>query len=412
MTGTKKVAVLGSGLMGSCIAVDLLQSNEVSNVTVVDTSEERLKMVQLRASKQPAVPGYSARTDNKDKLETKVFDIVKNEEEFKRFLTGFDLGVGALPHGIAEYAVLSALDSKIDFVDLIYSWRYQDGSAIDSKAKRAGITIIPACGLAPGLTNILAKYGADQMEEVDRVKILVGGIPEVPKPPLNYRIVFAIESVLEEYVRDALIVRDGRRITLPALSEVEELSFADLPDQKFEAFMTDGLSTLPETLKKARSMEEKTIRWKGHAEQIALLFDLGLFSERPINLKRSSSGRVSPRALLATLLEKKLAMHQGDRDMTLLRVDVQGRKRRGDKATRVHEFEMVDRFDNSTQTTSMARTTGYPCSVVAQMILEGKITETGFLPPELAIRDERFDEYLSRLELKGLSIKQKEFLAD
>jgi lysine 6-dehydrogenase len=410
--GGKKVAVLGSGLMGSSVAIDLLSSNEVTKVTVLDSSEERLKLLQQRASRISSGSSFASRSDAKEKLETKELDIVKNEEEFKSFLAGYDLGVGALPHGIAEFAVLSALDAKIDFVDLIYSWRYQDGSAIDAKAKRAGITIIPACGLAPGLTNILAKYGADQMEEVDRIKILVGGIPESPKPPLNYRIVFAIESVLEEYVRDALIVRDGKRITLPALAEVEELTFAELPDQKFEAFITDGLSTLPETVKKARSMEEKTIRWKGHAEQIALLFDLGLFSERPINLRRGSSGRVAPRGLLATLLEKKLAMHQGDRDMTLLRVDVQGRKRRGDKATRVHEFEMVDRFDNATQTTSMARTTAYPCSVVAQMILEGKITETGFLPPELAIRDERFDEYLSRLELKGLSIKQKEFLAD
>jgi lysine 6-dehydrogenase len=410
MAGGKNVAVLGSGLMGSSIALDLLHSNEVSGVCVLDSSEERLKLLESRASKQPSA--YGGRSQSKEKLKTKIFDIVKNEDQFKQFLADFDLGIGALPHGIAEYAVLSALDAKIDFVDLIYSWRYQDGSTIDAKAKKAGVTIVPACGLAPGLTNILAKYGADQMEEVDRIKILVGGIPDVPKPPLNYRIVFAIESVLEEYVRDALIVRDGRRITIPALSEVEELTFSDLGDQKFEAFITDGLSTLPETVKKAKSMEEKTIRWKGHAEQIALLFDLGLFSERPINLRRGSAGRVAPRAVLATLLEKKLAMHQGDRDMTLLRVDVQGRKRRGDKATRVHEFEMIDRFDNATQTTSMARTTAYPCSVVAQMILEGKITETGFLPPELAIRDEKFDEYISRLELKGLSIKQKEFLAD
>jgi lysine 6-dehydrogenase len=409
--GGGNVVVLGCGLMGSSIALDLLESNSVGKVTVVDNSSERLKALEQRASRKPSsdlIPSYS---HVKDKLETREFDVTKNEDEFKKFLSGFDLGVGALPHGIAERAVMAAADAKIDFVDLIYSWRYADGSTLDSKAKKNGITIIPACGLAPGLTNILAKYSADQMEEVDQIKIYVGGIPEVPKPPLNYRIVFAVESVLEEYIRDALIIRDGKRVNAPALSEVEELAFSELPEQRFEAFITDGLSTLPETLKKVRYMEEKTIRWKGHAEQVALLIDLGLFSERPINLHHGGS-RVAPRALLSTLLERKLAMHQGDKDMTLLRVDVKGRKRKGDRSTRVKEYEMVDHFDPATQTTSMARTTAYPCSTVAQLILEGKISDTGFIPPELAIRDDRFDELLARLSRKGINIKEREFLAD
>jgi len=296
-------------------------------------------------------------------------------------------------------------------VDLIFSWRHDRSSAIDSKARQKAVTIVPACGLAPGLTNILAKYAADQMEDVDSVKIKVGGIPEVPKQPLNYKVVFSIESVLEEYVREALVVREGKKITIPALSEVEEVIFSELSEQKFEAFITDGLSTLPDTLRKVKVMEEKTIRWKGHAEQVQLLMDLGLFSERPINLK-TTGARVSPRGLLSTLLDKKLAMHQGDKDMTLMRVDVQGRKRKGDKSTRIHQYEMIDKFDAITQTTSMARTTAHPCSTVVLMILEGKITERGFIPPELAIKDDRFDEFIARLERQGLSIKEREFLAD
>jgi lysine 6-dehydrogenase len=409
--GGNKVVVLGCGLMGSSLALDLLGSNSVEQLTVVDNSAERLKALEQRASQKPSGELIPAQTNLKDKLDTRELDITKDQDEFVNFLSNFDLGVGALPHGIADNAVQAAVGAKIDFVDLIYSWRYEDGSALDAKAKKNGVTIIPACGLAPGLTNILAKYSADQMEEVDQVKIYVGGIPEVPKPPLNYRVVFAIESVLEEYMRDALIVRDGKRISAPALSEVEELTFGEFPGQKFEAFLTDGLSTLPESLKRVRYMEEKTIRWKGHAEQIALMIDLGLFSERPINLHRGGA-RVPPRALLSTLLEKKLAMHQGDKDMTLLRVDVKGRKRRGDRSTRVKEYEMIDHFDTNTQTTSMARTTAYPCSIVAQLILEGKITDTGLIPPELAIRDDRFDELLARLSRKGLSIREKEFLAD
>ena len=407
-----EVVVMGSGLMGSSIAIDLLESSSVSKVTVIDSSGDRLRALEMRASKLSGLdPNTGSNVKMEEKLDTLELDVLRKKDDLLKILPKFDIGVGALPHGIAEEVVQRAVEAGISFVDLIYSWRHDKSSPIDSKAKQKGLTIVPACGLAPGLTNILAKYAADQMEEVDSVKIKVGGIPEVPRAPLNYKVVFAIESVLEEYVREALVVRDGKKITVPALTDVEDVSFSEFPDQKFEAFLTDGLSTLPDTLKKVKLMEEKTIRWKGHAEQVQLLMDLGLFSERPVNLK-TTGARVSPRALLSTLMEKKLAMHQGDKDMTLLRVDVEGRKRKGDKSTRIHEYEMIDKFDSTTQTTSMARTTAHPCSTVALMILEGKITERGFIPPELAIKDDRFDEFIARLERKGLSIKEREFLAD
>jgi lysine 6-dehydrogenase len=407
-----EVIVLGCGLIGTSIAIDFLESNTISGVTVVDVSGERLRWLHQRATKLSGMDQVRANTTKLgDKLQTVELDVVKRRDELLRLLQKADLGVGALPYGIAEETVQAALEAGINFVDLIHSWRYEKSSPLDTKAKQKGITIIPACGFAPGLTNILAKYAADQMEDVDSIQIDVGGIPEAPKQPLNYKIVFAIESVLEEYTRDALVVREGKKTVLPALSEVEELTFDELPEQKFEAFITDGLSTLPETVRKVKFMEEKTIRWQGHVDQIRLLMDLGFFSERPVNLK-TTGARVSPRALLSTLLDKKLAMHQGDKDMTLMRVAVQGRKKKGDRATRIHKYEMIDRFDVATQTTSMARTTAYPCSTVGQMILEGKITERGFIPPELAIKDDRFDEFISRLERKGLSIKEREFLAD
>jgi len=407
-----EVAVLGSGLMGSSIAIDLLESSSVSKVTVIDSNSDRLRALEIRASKLSGMdPTTGSNLKLGEKLQTLELDVLRKKDELQKILPKFDVGVGALPHGIAEEAVQRAVEAGISFVDLIYSWRHDKSSTIDSKARQKGLTIVPACGLAPGLTNILAKYAADQMEDVDSVKIKVGGIPEAPKQPLNYKVVFSIESVLEEYVRDALIVREGKKVSVPALSDVEDVTFTELPEQKFEAFITDGLSTLPDTLKRVKLMEEKTIRWKGHAEQIQLLMDLGLFSERPVNLK-TTGNRVSPRGLLSTLMEKKLAMHQGDKDMTLLRVDVEGRKRKGDKSTRIHQYEMIDKFDVATQTTSMARTTAHPCSSVVLMILEGKITERGFIPPELAIKDDRFDEFIARLERKGLSIKEREFLAD
>lgn len=407
-----EVVVIGCGLIGSSIVIDLLESSSVSKVTVADISGERLRSLQQRVSKLPGNEQLGASSQKlSEKLQIVELDIVKNRDDLLKILQNSELGIGALPHTFAEDAVQVALEAGTNFVDLIHSWRYQKSSPLDSKARQKGITIVPACGLAPGLTNIIAKYAADQMEDVDSVKIEVGGIPEVPKQPLNYKIVFAIESVMEEYSRDAIVVRYGKKVTLPGMSELEDVTFSELPDQTFESFITDGLSTLPETLKKVEFMEERTIRWKGHSDQIRLLMDLGLFSERPINLK-TNGARVSPRALLTTLLDKKLAMHQGDKDMTLMRVSVQGRKKKGDKTTRIHQFVMIDKFDATTQTTSMARTTAFPCSTVCQMILEGKITEKGFIPPELAIKDERFDEFISKLELKGLSLREREFLAD
>lgn len=407
-----EVLVIGCGLIGTAIALDMLQSSSVTKLTVVDISGERLRSLLQRASKLSGSEQISGSSQKlAEKLHTAELDILKNRDDLVKLLQNSELGIGALPHTFAEDAVQAALDAGTNFVDLIHSWRYQKSSPLDTKAKQKGITLIPSCGFAPGLSNILAKFAADQMEDVDSVKIEVGGIPEVPKQPLNYKIVFAIESVMEEYSRDALVVRYGKKVTVPGMSELEDVTFSELPDETFESFITDGLSTLPETLKKVEFMEEKTIRWKGHADQIRLLMDLGLFSERPINLK-TNGARVSPRALLTTLLDKKLAMHQGDKDMTLMRVSVKGRKKKGDKTTRIHQYVMIDKFDVTTQTTSMARTTAFPCSTVAQMILEGKITERGFIPPELAIKDERFGEFISKLELKGLSIKEREFLAD
>ncbi|MDG6908559.1 MAG: saccharopine dehydrogenase NADP-binding domain-containing protein [Nitrososphaerota archaeon] len=407
-----EVIILGCGLIGTSIALDFLTLSTLSKVTVVDVSDERLRALEQRASKLSGldpISGSNARLA--EKLHMVNLDIVKKRDELLKLFQNVDLGIGALPYGIADEAVQSAVEAGISFVDLIYSWHYERSSSIDAKAKQKGITIVPACGLAPGLTNILAKYAADQMEDIDAIRINVGGIPEVPKQPMNYKIVFAVESVLEEYTRDALVVRDGKKMTVPAMSELDELAFEDLPEQKFESFITDGLSTLPETVKKVKLMEEKTIRWKGHADQVKLLMDLGFFSERPVNLK-TTGARVSPKGLLTTLLDKKLAMHQGDKDMTLLRVEVKGRKKKGDRVTRIHKYEMIDHFDSDTQTTSMARTTAFPCSTVGQMILEGKITERGFIPPELAIKDDRFDDFISRLERKGLSIREREYLAD
>ena len=189
-----KVGVFGSGLMGSAIARDLVKSKSVDEVAVFDIDRRTLDSL--------------ARAELSEKLYVKRHDVTRRSETV-RLLRKFDVGVGALPHGLSEYAIESTLQAGISFVDLIFGWRFEQ-SRINSAAKKKDITIVPACGLAPGLTNILAMDAVERMDSVDEVHIKVGGIPEQPRPPLNYRIVFSFEAVLEEYVRKAKIVKNGR----------------------------------------------------------------------------------------------------------------------------------------------------------------------------------------------------------
>jgi lysine 6-dehydrogenase len=332
--------------------------------------------------------------EHSTKLSTKVHD-VRNRGETAKVLKRFDVGVGALPHGLSEYAISATIHAGVDFVDLIFGWRFGQRE-IHSAAKRRGITIIPACGLAPGLTNILAMTAAERMDRVDEIHIKVGGIPETPKPPLNYRIVFSFDAVLEEYLRKARIIRNGKIIDVPALSGLETIAFR-APIGKCECFYTDGLSTLVQTIRKIREMDEKTIRWPGHAEQIRALIECGLLETKPILFHGQP---IMPRRFVSKLLSDKLMLGK-ERDLTLLRVDVSGKKK-GDVVHR--RYEMIDHYDIKHGMTSMARTTAFPCSIAAQLLASGTISKKGLVPPELAFEQDLRNEFLDYLAKRGMDI--------
>jgi lysine 6-dehydrogenase len=378
-----KVAVFGSGLMGATIAQDLVKSKEVEQVTVYDIDRRRLRAL--------------ARKEQSWKLRTKIHDVRKRSETAK-LLKGCDAGIGALPHELSEYAIHSAIDARTNFVDLIFGWRFGQGS-INSACRRRGMTIIPACGLAPGLTNILAMAASEPMERVDEVHIKVGGIPEKPRPPLNYRIVFSFQAVLEEYLRKARIVHGRKIVDVPALSGLETIYFRS-PIGKCECFYTDGLSTLVQTIRKVREMDEKTIRWPGHAEQIRSLIDCGLLETKPISYRGQS---IAPKEFVSNVLSDRLALGK-EKDLTLLRVDASGKK--DGKFTR-HRYEMIDHYDSRHETTSMARTTAFPCSIAAQLLGSGRIPRRGLVPPELAFTDDLRNEFLDYLAERGMKIESK-----
>ena len=378
-----RVAVFGSGLMGSTIARDLARSKHVDQVTVYDVDRDRLRALAER--------------DHLAKLSTKVHD-VRKKNETARLLRRFDVGVGALPHGLSEYAISAAITAGVDFVDLILGWRFGQRQ-IHLAAKRKGITIIPACGLAPGLSNILAMAAAERMDRVDEVHIKVGGIPERPKPPLNYRIVFSFESVLDEYLRKARIIKHGKITDVPALSGLETITF-HAPIGKCECFYTDGLSTLVHTLRKVREMDEKTIRWPGHAAQIRTLTDCGLLETKPLLFHGQP---IPPRKFVSTLLSNKLMLGK-DKDLTLLRVDVSGKN----NARLVHHrYEMIDHYDTRHEITSMARTTAFPCSIATQLLASGEIAQKGLVPPELAFKGDLRHKFLDYLASRSMEIRSK-----
>jgi len=378
-----RVAVFGSGLMGSTIARDLVRSKHVDQVTVYDVDGYRLRAL--------------AEVDHSGKLSTKIHD-VRKKNDTARLLKRFDVGVGALPHGLSEYAISATITAGVDFVDLIFGWRFGQRE-INSAARRKGITIIPSCGLAPGLTNILAMAAVERMDRVDEVHIKVGGIPERPKPPLNYRIVFSFEAVLEEYLRKARIIKNGKLTDVPALSGLETIAF-HAPIGKCECFFTDGLSTLVQTLRKVREMDEKTIRWPGHAEQIRTLIDCGLLETKPVLFHGEP---IVPRKYVSTLLSTKLTLGK-EKDLTLLRVDVSGKN---DRKLVHHRYEMIDHYDTRHGITSMARTTAFPCSIATQLLATGRITQKGLVPPELAFREDLRHEFLDYLASRGMKITSK-----
>ena len=369
--------------MGSAIARDLVGSKLVDEVKVYDVDRNRLNAL--------------ARRVHSGKLSVKAHD-VRRRSDTARLLKRFDVGVGALPHGLSEYAIESTIRAGVNFVDLIFGWRFGQRE-IHTAARKRGITIIPACGLAPGLTNLLAMAGAEQLDEVREVHIKVGGIPERPRPPLNYRIVFSFEAVLEEYLRKARIVKNGKVTDVPALTGLEKITFRP-PIGVCECFYTDGLSTLVQTLRGVREMDEKTIRWPGHVSQIKTLIECGLLETNPV---RFDGRLVIPRKLVGKILSDRISLGK-ERDLTLLRVDVSGRRR---NASVHRRYEMVDHYDGRVGMTSMARTTAFPCSIAAQILGTGEVVKKGLVPPELAFRGALREKFLGYLRSRGMKITSR-----
>ena len=378
-----RMLVLGCGNIGSVAASDLVSKTNYE-IVVADSELKRAETLVERLGKS--------------RVSAMKLDVM-DRHGLMRWLKGFDAVLGFLPGKLAYRLAESCIDAGRNLVDV--SFMGENPLALNSKASAAGVTLVPDCGLAPGISNILVGHATNSFDRVDSIHIMVGGIPEKPIPPLEYVITWSTESLIDEYTRKARIIRGGKRMDADVLSELEMVDFPGVG--RLEAFLTDGLRTLLETLKDVPDMWEKTLRYPGHAAKISALKDLGFFGEEKIMVENVG---VSPRRLTVKLLTDKL-VRPGICDTVAMRVDVSGIK---DAKLLSRIYYLLDHCDAEHGITAMARTTAYPASIVAQLLAEKVIKTTGVIPPEkLGMDDEVYKRFCNELTARGINIKETIF---
>jgi saccharopine dehydrogenase-like NADP-dependent oxidoreductase len=371
--------VLGSGKIGSVMAKEFSKIIPNSDITFGDISYERSQAAaKTIAGADWAVfntADYSALLDN---------------------IKDYDLVLGALPGEYGFKAIKAVIETGVNMVDV--SFTPEDPLKLDAAAKQAEVTVIPDCGVAPGLSNILVGYSASRLEKVREAHIMVGGIPDVQIPPLGYTITWSAEGLIDEYVRDVNIIEEGKSVIVPALSGLELIDFPGVG--KLEAFYTDGLRSLTQTLPNVENMWEKTLRYPGHVEKIKLLRDLGFFDDEVLKVQATE---IPPRIVTARLLEKSLWKPDVS-DLLAMNIEVTGISRGDEKR---YKYQILDHYDQSERVTAMARTTAYTAAIVASMLVKGKISKKGVIPPERLGMDQDFTKLLLE-ELKKRNIIIKE----
>lgn len=310
-------------------------------------------------------------------------------------MRGHDATISCLPYIYNFQLANAAIKAGTNFCDLggnnsIVSQEL----GLDAQARAAGINIIPDCGLAPGMVSLLAMHGAKRFETIDSIHIRVGGLPENPKPPLNYQLVFSVDGLINEYVEPARVIRNGIIETIESLTEIESLEIDGFGP--LEAFQTSGgVSTLPETfLGKVRELDYKTIRYAGHCSQIKTLVDLGFASSQPVFVM-STDGvenvEIVPRSFLHDALLRHLPRNEPD--VVIIRLEFRGVMNGAEQLLR---FEIIDSFDKETDLSAMMRTTAFPASIIAQMMARGDTLRKGAIPQEIAVHSGEFIVELSR----------------
>lgn len=383
-----KVLILGAGRMGSAAAWDLARQPGIDSVFLVDRDEWRLNKAarEIKDSLSLIYNEHAA-------ILTAQVDL---EDEFtiSYLMEGVDVVLSSADYSLNERLTKWAINTKTHMCDLGGNlFVVENQIELSKEAEEQGVTVIPDCGLAPGMAGLFAAYGIERFANVESVKMRVGGLPAHPLPPLNYKLVFSVRGLINEYLEPTEVLRNGKILMAKPLRGVEELEFPT-PFGKMEAFNTSGgSSTLPKTFKgRVKNLDYKTIRYPGHAAIFAGMEHLGLLSSRPV-------GAITPRIFTEQLLENTLT--NDDTDVVLMRVEVTGTDENGKSGT--VGFEMIDYYDEETGHSAMARTTAYSAATVAYMLATGEIEKRGVLPGEIAVPLESFAKGIKE---RGLTVRE------
>jgi lysine 6-dehydrogenase len=377
-----RIAVIGAGLMGRAVLFDLARNEDVRSVGLFDVNEKLAFDIAGRFGGGKASAG---------RLDASDVDSAANA------LAQYDAAVSCVPYHYNTALTRAAIKAKCHFLDLGGNNDIvRTQLLMDEDAKAAGVIVIPDCGLAPGMTSILAADGMSKFDHVKSLKIRVGGLPQSPRPPLNYQMVFSAEGLINEYWEPCLILKNGKKGIVNPMTGLERLEFDGIG--KLEAFYTSGgTSTLPETFAgKVDFLDYKTIRYPGHCRLFKPMLEIGLASRQTISVDGQI---VEPRAVFKAVLDKSLSL--GEPDMVLVRLTFEGEK---NGASECLIYEIVDRQDPQTGLTAMMRTTAFPAAIIAWMAASGQITQRGCQPQELVVDPTKF---IAQLKKRGIKLAVK-----
>ena len=356
----KKIIVLGAGLVGGVMAKDLAKEHEV---TSIDISQKNLDNINLKKIK-------------------KICADISDSDSLKEYIKDCDLVIGAVPGFMGYKMMKDVIEAKKNIVDI--SFYPEDPFELDEVARGNNVIAIMDCGVAPGMGNIIFGHHNNTMQISD-YECLVGGLPVKREWPYEYQAVFSPIDVIEEYVRPARFVQNKKLIIKEALSETELIEFDEIGT--LESWNSDGLRSLIKTMSHVPNMIEKTLRYPGCVEYLKVLRESGFFSYDEINIKGTN---IRPIDVTSKLLFPKWEMKDGDQDFTVMRIIIKGKENEKEV---VYRYDLLDRYQDNT--ISMARTTGYTCTAVANLVLEKKYTRSGISPPEfLGEHFEEINDYL------------------
>lgn len=363
-----KIIVLGAGMVGSAMAIDLAEKHEV---TLTDIKQEALEKARLKCGDMTI-----------HQLDA------SNKKELQNTIKKYDLVINAVPGFMGYETLKSIIEAGMNVIDIAFF--PENSLELDALAKKHGVTAIVDCGVAPGMDNVILGYYNEIMKLFD-FECLVGGLPKIKKWPFCYKAPFSPVDVIEEYLRPARYVENGKEVVREPLTDCEDVEFEKVGT--LEAFNTDGLRSIIYTMPHIPNMKEKTLRYPGHVEYVKVLKESGFFDTEPMEV---NGAKITPLDVTRKILFKDWKLGETEEELTVLRVTLRGENANGDTEEII--YSMYDEYNTETETSSMARTTGYTATAAANLFLEGLFEEKGVFPPELVGKHKVcFDYFLTYL---------------